>query len=404
MKYLGKFGRRAASLVALGVALAFLASCSSSGGGSQASGDGTVVMGLIVDLSGPTADLGKGDKLAAGLAVDAINAKGGINGRKLRLKVYDDQGDPSKTTNAATRLAYNDKAAAIICSYSSAAAAAAAAIAGQARIPMVTSAQVDSLTDKSQPWSGWVFRSTPGSSATVSFLAGFVEQKGYKRVAISHSSLDYGTSAASAVKKSLQGAGVTVDGDASLPPTISDASKEAARLVASHPDAVVSFDYPSPTAQIIKALRNLGYDGPIIANQSGMNQSVFAIAGAAAKNIYAVDSYDSSSPSAKSFNAAYQKATGVVPWNYQEAYEYANVQVVAQALKNAKSLSGEDVRAGFHKIDCLKTAVGRAGSCISYSDGDDDQEGSGAESQLMKYLASGTRGSDWKTDAYQYKQ
>jgi ABC-type branched-subunit amino acid transport system substrate-binding protein len=144
-----KTTRVLALVIAMAAALGFLSGCNSD---NKSGSSDTIKIGLIADLSGATADLGKGDELAAKLAVTAINAAGGVNGKKIELKVYDDQGDPAKTTNAATRLAYNDKVVMMICSYSSAAAGAAATVAGQAKIPIVSSGQLDALTDPSQPW------------------------------------------------------------------------------------------------------------------------------------------------------------------------------------------------------------------------------------------------------------
>jgi branched-chain amino acid transport system substrate-binding protein len=399
MTHLSK--RRLISMAAFGVAVALaLTGCSSSKGGASSKGGGAITLGLVADLSGPTADLGKGDKLAAELAVADVNKSGGIGGRNLKLITYDDQGAPAKTSTTTTRLAYNDKVSAIICSYSSSAAAACAAIAAQAKVPMITSATVTSLTDKSKPWYGWLFRSTPNVSATVQFMSKFVVSKVYKSIAISHSSLAYGTDSAATVKQNLSSAHVKVTGEASLEPAVADASTQAAQLMKGNPDAIVSFDYPSPTAQVILALRSLGYTKPIITNQSGMNQSVFAIAGAKATNLYAVDSYDPKNPEAAGFNAEYKASTGEVPWNYQQGYEYANVQVLANALKSAKSTSGADVKAALESTNCVKTIIGRTGSCVTLSS--TQLDGSGPETQLAKYLPRGSAGTAWQVDPFVY--
>jgi branched-chain amino acid transport system substrate-binding protein len=373
-------------------------------GASNSSGTSAAPLqiGLIEDLTGPTAALGKGNKLSAELGVDAINAAGGVNGRKIELKIYDDAGSPAKTTEATTRLAYSDKVAAIICSYTSSAAAACGAVAGQAKVPMVTSATVDSLTASSAAWYGWVFRSTVGVAATVKFLTGYVVQNGYKNVAIAHSSLVYGTSATATMKQALTANGVRVTGDVSLEPTTTDASIQAAQLKQMNPEAVVTFDYPVPTAQLVKSLRTLGYKGPIITNQSGMNSAMFGIAGSMATDIHAVDSYDPSNKDAAAAAKAFEKATGQPPFNYQQMYEYVNVQVVAEALRHSSGTSGAAVQAGFHKISCLKAAVGKAGTCISFT-GDQNFEGSGPDTNLMKYLKSGSTGADWTAETYTYK-
>src|SRR5947207_9763504 len=66
-------------------------------GNSQGQSSGPIKIGMVTSLTGNYAPLGTNDKLAAQQIVDAVNAKNGINGRKIELDIVDDGSDPNQS-------------------------------------------------------------------------------------------------------------------------------------------------------------------------------------------------------------------------------------------------------------------------------------------------------------------
>ena len=96
-----------------------------------------IKVGVLHSLSGTMAISETTLKDTALMAIEEINAKGGVKGKKLSLKTYDDQGKPEEAAIAATRLINQDKVDFLISPYSSNLTAAAIAVAEPAGVPMV---------------------------------------------------------------------------------------------------------------------------------------------------------------------------------------------------------------------------------------------------------------------------
>lgn len=78
-----------------------------------------LIIGLSMNKTGPLAANGTTNDVAVGLAVDEINAKGGVNGKPLKVLIFDTAGDPKQAVTATRRFAEDDKALAIIGPFSS---------------------------------------------------------------------------------------------------------------------------------------------------------------------------------------------------------------------------------------------------------------------------------------------
>src|SRR6478735_8092321 len=97
-----------------GAATAFAMGCAGgTDGGTTAAAD-TILVGEYGSLTGSEATFGQSTHNGVMLAVDEINAAGGVNGKKLEVKVYDDQGKSQEAGTAVTRLITDDKVVAIL--------------------------------------------------------------------------------------------------------------------------------------------------------------------------------------------------------------------------------------------------------------------------------------------------
>lgn len=109
-------------------------------------GQGDILIGNIQDLTGLTAAYGDGQTNGALMAVDEINARGGLLGRKVRLITYDFKGQIPESINAYNRLAEQDKVVAILGSSNSAVHIAVAPITVNAKVPIVCDAMDERAT------------------------------------------------------------------------------------------------------------------------------------------------------------------------------------------------------------------------------------------------------------------
>src|SRR3954447_5514612 len=139
--------RRSMTVVTVVAAVLTVAACGGSSGSTASGGGGKeeVTIGLIDDFTGPGATTGLDNKEGATAYVDAINKEGGANGHTIKLVTYDNKGDAAQTTTLTTRLATQDHASVILCCSTSTATLAAAPVAGRLKVPMLTSAVLQTL-------------------------------------------------------------------------------------------------------------------------------------------------------------------------------------------------------------------------------------------------------------------
>src|SRR5512142_2163984 len=109
------------------------------GGAPGAAPAGDVVMvGHVASLTGSEATFGSSTDQAIQLAIEETNAKGGVKGKQLRLKTYDNQGKPEESAIAATRLIVDDKVSVLLGEVASSRSLAMAPKADQYQVPMIT--------------------------------------------------------------------------------------------------------------------------------------------------------------------------------------------------------------------------------------------------------------------------
>ncbi|GAC1325203.1 MAG: hypothetical protein NVSMB13_07930 [Mycobacteriales bacterium] len=378
-------------------AVALLTAACGGGGGSKSTADkGTatkepVVYGVIDDLTGAAASIGTLDKKAAELAVNTINKNGGANGHPLKLVFYDNKSDPALTAQLVTRLVTQDKAAIIACCASSTAAAAGAQAASALKTPMLTQTILQTLTAANAPWHGYLFRTSSDNNSLAQYNVDFIASKGWKKVALEHSSLSFGTDAVPYFKESIGKIGGSIVSETQLTSTATDASVQAAQIIASKPDVLLTWDYPAPDAQLIKAIRSSGGTFPIVSNYSAINPVLNSIAGSDVPNLYSHDNAVPANKALQDFSKAWTAAYNEpAPETTQGIFGYVNAQAAAAAIKDAKTLDAEGVRQALINAKCISTVFGRDGSCLAF--GPDNYEGTKKDPSsfiIMKQLQAG---------------
>src|SRR4029079_9361743 len=92
----------------------FLSGCNSGASKSDASAGGEIVLGHYASMTGSEATFGRSTDNGIQLAVEEINAAGGVNGKKVRVITYDDKGEKAEAGTAVTRLVTKDGVVAVL--------------------------------------------------------------------------------------------------------------------------------------------------------------------------------------------------------------------------------------------------------------------------------------------------
>ncbi|MBI5250590.1 MAG: ABC transporter substrate-binding protein, partial [Desulfomonile tiedjei] len=147
-------------------------------------------IGVVVDLTGRQSNLGVGNKRGLDIAIESINAEGGVNGRKLKAIVNDSESDTAKGVISTKRLIEVDKAV-VLAGYSSSATALSCIQTIEAgKIPMFASAPADKIW---KPTKKWVFNVVPRQKeASIPILLRNLQQRGAKKIAYIYIDTAYG--------------------------------------------------------------------------------------------------------------------------------------------------------------------------------------------------------------------
>src|SRR5215470_7637465 len=215
------------ALVAL-VTLALLPA----GGDAQA----PVKIGVIQPLSGPVAASGNYVRMGAEIARDWINARGGVNGRKVELVIEDNKSDPKEAASAAEKLIVRDKVPAIMGAWGSSMTLAAMPKLEEYGVPMVVeTSSAASITKRGNPW---IFRISPPSEMEALGLERYVDKLGVKRVDFLAVNTDWGRGSITAFGDMLKKKGASVGATEFMDQAATDMNAQITKIKATGGDTL----------------------------------------------------------------------------------------------------------------------------------------------------------------------
>ncbi|MFG3295239.1 ABC transporter substrate-binding protein [Streptomyces sp. NPDC048179] len=327
------------------VTLLALAACSApgdSGSGDSKSDSGPIKIAVVDARSGQLSSLGDWEYKGAKLAVDEWNKKGGINGRKIQLKSFDDQGDPTIGTNLARKIA-DEKYIAMIGTAESAVTIAMAPVLKQSGIPNITSGQADGLVALKSPF---LFLNGPTSTTYDTTLAKYlIQDQGYKKIAMITNNGSFGKGEHDAFSKAAKDLGVTPLTDQVVTTDQKDFSAALTTIRSKKPQAVFIGSEEVEAGLIVKQARDLGITAPF-AGAAPQGTPVFMnTAGQAAVEGTIVSSPylgNDVSPAAQKFAAAYKAAYGEDA-ELHGAKAYDGTTILLTALKTSDVATGQEL-------------------------------------------------------------
>jgi branched-chain amino acid transport system substrate-binding protein len=326
-------------------------SSSSSGGSSKKS---TVYFGVSAAETGQYAQYGQQFKEAFDLAVEQVNAKGGIDGHPVALKYEDSQSDPKQSVPVAQKFVGDKSVSLVFGDYSSAASIPASPIytAGKLLQYGFNNSNPD-FTDKGTEYQ-W---STSVTTAdTYKWTADYIKKQGVKSVGIAYlNTADWGIPAYQAFKDEAAKIGLKITDAEGVLDTSDDYKPALLKATADKPQAFVEIGYGPDASKIVTQLRAIGYKGTFY---GGQDEQSFDGNPDAEGSIIGTEFLETSTdPLVKDFVAAfkkkYPKETDVTSFE-AGAYDALNVAVAA-AKAGGTSRSG--ILDGFKKLKDVPSVV-----------------------------------------------
>ncbi len=334
------------------------------GAWSTASAQSTIKVGALNPYSGPMALYGTEVTRGYELAVDAINASGGVLGRKLEL-IRGDVTNPQQGIATVEQLATRDKVDLFVGTYISGISLTASdAALRYNKLYWETNAVAQALTERGLPNfirsgpDGNAFATT--SVATVKDLIAPALKKEVKdiKVWLEHEDSIYGTSIAQAQKKILEGMGAKVVGVGAHPARTIDLNDTVLRAKNAAPDVVIQTGYVPDGNLLLRTMRDQGFKpGAILMVGTGDTPETLQALGAASLEGVLVVGYprndisEAYGPGNKAYLDAYRAKYKADPVAPQGMAAYSGFMILAEALKAAGSVDMAKVQAAAAKLD-----------------------------------------------------
>ena len=325
-------------LIASIVIASLLSACNTQGG------DNKVRIGVFMSTTGSTANFGISSVNGIKMAADEINAAGGINGKQVELLVQDDRSDASEAATIVTKFVTQDMVHAVIGEVASSRSIAAAPIAQNAKIPMLTPSSTNPEVTKK---GDFIFRSCfidPYQGAAIAQFA--AKTLGAKTAAIMvDRKNDYSTGLEKVIDQTFARFGGKIVATQSYQEGDQDFNAQLTSLKGANPEVIFVPGYYNDVGLIAKQARDKGITVPLIGGDGWDSEQLYKIGGTALNGSYFTNHYspfDTDPRVVKFVNDYKQRYNSTPDALAATAYDAANIMF--DAIKRSKSLSGPDIR------------------------------------------------------------
>ncbi|MGN0109195.1 MAG: ABC transporter substrate-binding protein [Bifidobacterium sp.] len=347
-----KFFGKTTAIAAAAAMMMSMAACSggsmddSSNSAGAASGN-TITLGSITTNSGTAAAYGEAELKGFKLAISEINAKGGLNGKKIKLESMDDKGDATEASNAFNKLAGDSNVLAVLGPTISSTTAAVAPLADQSKLPAIAPA----ATSDSIATGGYLFRTCFKDSYQGEIAAKFAaETLKVKKVAVLYGTGDpYSSGVGKAFAAAAKKAGLdVVDEENSSSADDTEYSSQLQKIQSSGAEFLYApYYYSVAGPYIIPQARALGYKGYVMGPDGYDGLKLTGDKSQYDKVLYTThySPDDTSNSKVQDFIKSYKKANNNQEPNTFTALAYDSVYMFKQAYEKAgKNATREQVR------------------------------------------------------------
>jgi branched-chain amino acid transport system substrate-binding protein len=309
---------------------------------------GPILVGHVGSLTGNEATFGDSTDKGIRLAVDEQNAKGGVKGRQVSVKTYDDQGKQEEASLVTTRLVTDDKVTVLLGEVASKRSLAMASIADKYQVPMVTPSSTNPKVtkdgDKTRPY---VFRVCFIDPFQGTVMAKFAREtlKLQKVAVLRDVGNDYSVGLADYFLVKFKELGGEIVDDQSYKAGDSDFKAQLTAIKRKKPEAIYVPGYYTEVALIARQTRELGLPVPLMGGDGWDSAKLYEIARGALEGSYFSNHYspDDPSPRIVEFVKKFKARHNVVP-DSLAAQGYDAARVAIEAMERAPDLTGPAIR------------------------------------------------------------
>jgi branched-chain amino acid transport system substrate-binding protein len=321
-----------------------------------------IKIGLVTALSGQSAQGGEAIARGLGVAIDEINARGGIaGGRKLELVSRDDESNPAKGVIAARELIYKDKVSVIFGGLDTPVSMALVPLMNQTKTPFMG------------PWAAGTGITRNGANPNYVFRVSAVDEL-VDRAMVQYAQKTFNSSKAGLIlvnnpwgesnEKGLMAAlaekGTKPAGAEKFEGNDVDIVPQLTRLRAAGADTLYLVGNVGPAAQVVKSLERMDWKVPIVSHWGPATGRFTELAGPNAKNVHFVQTYSffgKQSPQGEKVIAALRakypaiKGAADIAAAIGVANAYDGMHLVAKAIALKATADREAIRDGLEQID-----------------------------------------------------
>ena len=295
---------------------------------------GPIKIGFNAPLTGFAAADGNSALVGAQLAVEQVNAAGGIGGDSIELVIYDDQASPKEAAPLAVKMTTQDEVTAGISGSYSGSTRAAATIFQENAVPYISAYAVHPDITRA---GDYVFRTSFMGEVQGRAGAKLVgDVMGLKRVAMITLNNDFGKSLAVGFKEKAGEFGIEITGESEYSIKDREFGPIVSKVKADNPDAIYASGYFFTAGPLVRQIRAAGIAAPVIGQEGYDSQKFIEIAGPDAEGVIITTSLDrdSSNPITQAFIKGFEDKAGY-PTDMVAASAHTAVLVMAEALKKA---------------------------------------------------------------------
>jgi branched-chain amino acid transport system substrate-binding protein len=230
------------------------------------------VVGTVGSLTGPAAAFDKPVVEGVDAAIKYWNDKGGYKGRKVELRLLDDESQPATAVTVYRRLTDDPAVRAVVGASPSPSLVAIKAVADEFKTPTIGTATLEALAN---PPAKYFFRALPSADSYMAALMNWVKARGYKSIASLNPSDVTGQREAAVIKTLAAKLGITVTAAESYTNTDTNFTAQLVNIRNSNPDFLYAGAIGGPTILVFKQIKQLNLKMPVAIHSSAFNQAFY---------------------------------------------------------------------------------------------------------------------------------
>jgi branched-chain amino acid transport system substrate-binding protein len=324
-----------------------------------------IKIGSVLSVTGPASFLGDPEKKTLEIYIDEINAKGGVNGQKLQLIVYDDAGNADNARTFATRLVEEDKIVAMVGGSTTGSTLAMIPVFEDANIPFISLAGAIQIIE---PVRKWVFKTPHTDKMACEKIFANLKQRNLTTIALISGTDAFGKSMRDQCVAVAPKAGIKIATEESYGPRDSDMTPQLTNIRnKAGVQAVVNPGFGQGPAIVTRNYKQLGITLPLYQSHGVASKQFIELAGPAAEGVRLpaaalliadkLPNNDPQKPVVVNYSRTYQQKTGQAVSTFG-GHAYDGLMILVQAMQRAKSADKAKVR---DEIEKTKGYIGTGG-------------------------------------------